>query len=101
MNFNHVLYYGSLAFDFVFLLQFEFYLMKLGHKIIKAKTTKGVMMKLKKKRLKGNKKKRYEQGSTIINFKSFSVLDNASFFARVMLRVESRKKLNLKKKFIL
>jgi hypothetical protein len=76
--------------------------MKLGHKIIKAKTTKGVMMKLKKKkRLKGNKKKRYEQGSTIINFKSFSVLDNASFFARVMLRVESRKKLNLKKKFIL
>jgi len=58
MNFNHVLYCGSLAFDFVFLLQFEFYLMKLGHKKIKAKTTKAVMMKLKKKkRLKGNKKK--------------------------------------------
>jgi hypothetical protein len=50
MNFNHVLYCGSLAFDFVFLLQFEFYLMKLGHKKIKAKTTKAVMMKLKKKR---------------------------------------------------
>jgi hypothetical protein len=38
-------------------------------------------MKLKKKEAKGKQKKRYEQGSTIINFKSFSVLDNASFFA--------------------